>query len=149
MSGVKQKDDLAPREKLAREFIDVNKRMKESMENGEQYLREELVKQNVHPGRIKTVIQDVHTKMATRRPLMVDLRETQVEIGEEKLQALTLLETNWGRWRYNDSTRKIVFNDSSQARQFTGLVTAINKNVAESARLTTSLQAIQSNRENK
>lgn len=116
--NIREKDDIARSWKVVTAFLDTNKRLTESVQFGESYIRAELKTAKV-PDSVRDSVLDLYGKTEKPAiPLELRVRECDQIIGENALAVLSLLETNWGLWKQDKATGRLDFTDQDAFASF-------------------------------
>jgi hypothetical protein len=126
-SSVREKRDLQCRRQTVERFLDANQAFKSFVEHAADHYQEEMRRQNISAPSIEAAMKGYHKRADTINPLVVQIRETDDQIGKGMLSVLDLLEQNWGKWRYQPTTAKVRFDDNATKDQYMAYLGQINK----------------------
>jgi hypothetical protein len=126
MAQVEQPEELTRRKESVRNFAAAYKQLQEFGTNVETIYRVELEKSGVSMDQVRGAMQSLHTNMGAVNLWLSQMGEENSRWAEAELAALDLLSINWGKWSYDQNTKKLQFQDDSQAEVFNRLVRQIN-----------------------
>ena len=124
MGEVTQREQLETKREVVRKFLASNEALKSLLANEESVFREELVKLNVPPARIKSELNTFQSGIRGKAVSM-RMRETDQRIGESLLGALDFLDGIWGQWNYNKEYSQVQFSPPGALRKYTEFMEAI------------------------
>ncbi len=114
---LKAKDQIAPRRKIVQTFLDANQRLREFVRDSEQHFEAELKTRSVVPGDIDQALTSFR-KGAARNTLVLKIRDSDERIGKSMLTALTLVEQQWDRWKFDKDADKFTFEDAAAQKEY-------------------------------
>lgn len=127
------------RRETVREFLRRNEELKVIFRDAETNLRADLENRKLPPVVINSAIAGYHRSAAPKNAFVAQIRDYDTVIGESSLQMLTVLETQWGHWSYDDLLEKVTFADPEARKTYTAaqkaLQTAAQKQVEAQRRL--------------
>lgn len=111
MSGVRKPEDIQPRKELLLRFLEVNGQLGSfCFTNAEQEYRQELVVLGVSPATMERMLVRFHKELQAGYSIVKDENnawKANERWARNELGALSLLQTNWGKWSYDASLKKI------------------------------------------
>ena len=129
-SNLTSRQTIIDRRALVEEFLKCNADLKNFMNGGEDNFRSELVRQNVSPAVIESVISGFHKTSVAQVPVVSEIHSQGDRIGRGMLTVLDLLDVNWGHWTYNPADGHVQFESPNLVEQYN----AILKGIAEAAK---------------
>ena len=124
MREVTQQAQLETKREVVRKFLASNEALKSLLVNEEAAFKEELVKLNMPPARIKSELNTfqsgIRSKTASLR-----MREVDQRIGGSLLGALDFLDGIWGQWNYNKEYGQVQFSPPGALSKYNGFMEAI------------------------
>lgn len=130
MSDVEKPEDLGGRKEILRRFLDANEKLVLFVTNAESEYINELNATHVSDGVKSYYVSNFHE--GWRRGYgqyqgSQDVLAINDRWGRCKIAALTLLETNWGKWSYDPTVKQIKFTQNPILEQYGKLVREINQ----------------------
>ena len=132
---LKSKDQLEQRRRALREFLSANAELRSTLLGAEAHLRSEMKRRGVSPAHAEDYIRGFLSKTTLALPLARQIRDLDDEMGQTALQALDLLESQWGRWRYDTSQQALRFQSKSASEQFNAMMSRLTQIAAEQQKL--------------
>ena len=109
----------------------------------ESAFKNELVKRNVSQQRIQREVDAFRSASQPRTPLVREIRSTDRQIGNAMLNILALYESEWGRWRYDAQSGKVLFSDAATLGKYTDYLDQIGASARQQLALQRRLLDIQ------
>lgn len=106
------------RRETVREFLRRNEELKAIFRDAEANLRADLENRKLSPALINAAIAGYHRSAAPKNTFIAQIRDYDTVIGESSLQMLTVLETQWGHWSYDDLLEKVTFADPEARKTY-------------------------------
>jgi len=142
MKDLTQREQLLARKNLVNQFLDANEKWLGFSTKAEVTLRAEMVKLHASPATIDAGLKDYRQASADRDFVVMQIRSTDQRIGTASLDMLTLLEANWGRWKYNTEKNTLSFEDKVIAGQYNDSFAELNAAKADQAQLQKELERV-------
>ena len=142
-ANLQQRGQIQDRKALVLAFLNANDSFKAFLKNGESNYRKELSSFEISAEQKEAAVAGFHKTFTVQTPLLLEIREADDRMGEAMLSVLNLLDTQWGKWRYDTQTELVRFEDHAALGKYNSLVTEINeagvKQTAAQKRLATIL----------
>ena len=135
VAAVQDKEDLQKRRDLVQRFIAANSGMGKFYREVEHDYKDGMEKQGVSQATITTNVEGLHKKMQASPKGVEDIWAANAIWAESELDALDFLTTKWGKWSYQSSAKKAVFEETADAEEFSGLVRDVNRAYRERKRI--------------
>lgn len=129
------KGQFAARRALVEQFLEANAALKQSALESEDRMRLDLAKAHIPSSEIKRRMAFYHNGTAATYALTLQSRQCDERIGAALLDALNTLETNWGKWKLDPHTGKILFEDTATRDAYNNDIVAIKAAVQEQQKL--------------
>lgn len=142
-TNLTSKDQIQPRKQIVTHFLQVNDDVDRFVAASETAFKNELVKRNVSQQRIQREVDAFRSASQPRTPLVREIRSTDRQIGNAMLNILALYESEWGRWRYDAESRKVVFSDAATLGKYTDYLDQISASAQQQVALQRRLLDIQ------
>ncbi len=123
--------DIETKRKIVRDFLAANERLTDMIVHLDDTLRAELDANHV-PEPVKSAT--VKGFSSTRRKtydIQLHIRDTDARFGATALEALDLLDKNWGAWERDDSSGQLRFKNEALIAPFNALVHKVQDISAE------------------
>lgn len=117
-SDLTQREQLQARKAVVQKFLAANEAVKSFLESNAENYRQELLDQKVSPAGISKALLGFHKTADPQAPLIREVRETDSRMGRAMVGVLDLLDTDWGRWRYNNTSQRLNFNSTSSLEKY-------------------------------
>lgn len=127
MAHVQQPEELARRKAAVRDFVAAYWQWKAFSASAEKDYRDELEKTGVSMAQLEGALQALHTNMGRVNQWLSQIGAANGRWADAELTALDLLATNWGKWTYDEDTRKVRFDEEIKAETFNRLVREVNE----------------------
>jgi hypothetical protein len=135
MSKVERKEQLAERKEIVRGFMDSNEEFRRFSSNSASIYKEELEKAKVSQSTLASEMAAFRTSSERVRGKVLEIRDTDRHLGEAMMEALALLEENWGKWYYNPEKTKIIFAGTKTLNQYNAFMQEMEAAATEQRRL--------------
>ena len=108
-SDVTAKDQLQSRRVVVQRFAEVNQKLASVISNSEALFRADLKRLGVSPAVTDSAMRGFHNAAVQRNSLLLQIRAADARMARGMTGILDLLEENWGAWKHDDATGKILF----------------------------------------
>lgn len=112
------KAQIGERKEIVQQFLKVNGDIDRFVVAGEQNFRSEMTRRKVSQTRIEREVEAFRKSSQSRTPLIRAIRASDKRIGNGMLNVLTLLESDWGNWKYDRKSGGVVFSDQAILDQY-------------------------------
>ncbi len=119
---------LAERRKIVEQFIAANDTLTGVLTNAEKNLREQLQSLKVSPRKVEEAIAGYHDSASSRLSLTTQIRACDDGIGHATIDAIDLLDKEWGNWSYDTAQNRIRFENSSAREAYSFDLSEIRSN---------------------
>jgi hypothetical protein len=106
------KGELDTKREVVQKFLQANGNLEQFMTNAEETIRANLTKEQVAKGAIEQVLAGYHASAGGANSITMEIRKCDDRLGNSMLDALNTLETQWGHWKVDTATDKLLFTDS-------------------------------------
>jgi len=113
MRGVERREQLGAKKNSVKKFMTANDNLRNFVVNGEKICQEELERAQMPPEARATALKGFQQGFAKTKEVNLQIREDDQRMGVAMLGMLELLDSNWGKWRYNTARAKVVFDDDA------------------------------------
>lgn len=120
-----EKSELVDRRQIVRQFIDANDQLTGVVTNAEMNLRADLVRLNVSSGKIEETLAGYRKGSASKMQLTTEVRRCDDRMGQAMLDAIDLLDSEWGRWNFDSTANYIRFQSATARANYDSDVAAI------------------------
>ncbi len=141
-STITSQADLKSREDRVSQYISASQQLLDFEKNSEATFRQALADQKLSPADIdanmaefKRTTQDIH-------PAVTAVYEADVTEGNGMLKVLTLLDSNWGHWKYTAATSQLQFQTQKMTAEYVQAVKDMNAASDTSVQLKARLKAV-------
>jgi hypothetical protein len=129
-----ERAQIEDQRKIVREFLASNDRFAKMLAGGEAAVRAELTAANI-PAKVREATIGGYTRSQSQLlPLQVRIRACDKAFGEATLSLLDLLDKNWGKWKRDDATGMIRFEDDKTLSAFNADIEKIQTAGADQAK---------------
>ena len=142
-TNLTSKDQIQPRKQIVTHFLQVNDDVDRFVAASGSAFKNELVKRNVSQQRIQREVDAFRSASQPRTPLVREIRSTDRQIGNAMLNILALYESEWGRWRYDAQSGKVLFSDAATLGKYTDYLDQIGASARQQVALQRRLLDIQ------
>ena len=139
--GVQRREQLQDKRELVRQFLMANQELISWLANRETLLRKELEKQKLPPEKIESALNGLRKKNENFE-LSLKIREQDRLMGSAMLNMLSILEANWGNWRYDAQRRKVIFQDHDALEKYLSDARQLQEAVQEQKKLQSSFVTV-------
>jgi hypothetical protein len=146
MSAVSGISEIEKRAELIRGFADANAGLEGYCTNISHLFESELLRRGVSTEDMAKQMRGFKNPTQGWPPSLLELFQANRRWAEGESNALSLLETNWGKWTCNQSRKKIIFDNEDTADDFGNLVDDINRAYHDRQRLYGELVSSETNR---
>jgi hypothetical protein len=122
-STLTNRNDIEPRRQLLRELMADNEAVRYLITNRTQFAQSELKARGVSANAIKEFLAGMNQSFP--EDLSNQLRDCGKQSCEAQLGILDLLDSEWGKWKYNFAKDKLQFNDDATIDKYNELVQTI------------------------
>ena len=133
--NVENQIQLDDKRQAVRKFMAANEAVLLFIQNGEQTLKAELVNQHLPAENIETTLKGYRRASEQQNALTTKIRLQDKRMSVSFLTAINLLDANWGRWKYSDETKRVVFNDNAVSEQYAACLSEITTAAREQVQL--------------
>ena len=109
LHDVTAKDQLQSRRLVVQRFAAVNQKLANVISNSETLFRADLKRLGVSPAATEQAMSGFHNAAIQRNSLLLQIRGADARMAKSMSGILDLLEENWGAWKHDDATGKILF----------------------------------------
>lgn len=127
------KHQIEERRQLVQNLLNANDALRKCFENAPTLFREALVKEGVSSEGVQTAVGGFIRTSNPRLPLILEVRTASDHRCRGMLGALSVLDANWNRWRYDKQTSVLRFDDTPALQQYNRFLQDINKATADEA----------------
>ena len=142
-SNLTNKNQIQSRKAIVGHFLQVNDDMDRFVGGSESAFKTEMTKRNVSEARIRNETEAFRRSFQTRAPLVREIRASDKSIGGGMLDVLNLLESEWGRWRYDAPSEKVIFSDTATLTKYNNYLDQISNSARQEVALQKRLLDIQ------
>ena len=96
-----------------------------TFQHGEDQVRAALEAAQIPPVTIEATMAGYTKGQATQRPLEMQIRRCDQTLGESALAILDLLDQNWGKWKRNEVSGHLRFQDNATLATFNASIQKI------------------------
>jgi hypothetical protein len=118
MSAVTNRQQLLARKELARKFLAANAELQAFVAKMTESYRQDLCAAGAAPDQIAAALAGYERSAAVQQPLLMRIREDDRAFGNCMLNMLEILDSNWGKWTYNPTRKKVDFDDMATLDKF-------------------------------
>ena len=111
------KEGIAPRRQVVNEFLEANTRMREFIAHAEEHVQE-CLRSNAVSTAIQESFMATFGKSRDRHRLLLLIRDSDQRIGDASLGLLSLYEQEWGQWKYDPETKRVLFVNEEAVTAF-------------------------------
>ena len=97
-SELNGKQELRERQALVKRYKASSDAMRELVVGSADFFRTELKRLGATPGKREEAVKMLQTRLATREPVLLQIRDLDTRLSDNMLGVLSLMETNWGSW---------------------------------------------------
>ena len=141
-STLQQRARIKDRKALVQNFLDANDAFKSLLLQSESNYRKDLAALEVSPAQTEAAMAGFRKSFGVQRPLLVNIREADDRMGRAMLGVLDLFDSQWGQWRYDNSTSVVRFQDRTALGQYMALMAEIKQARTDQAAAQKSLAAV-------
>jgi hypothetical protein len=134
MRGVEKQEDLETKRVAVRNFLAANEKFKAFFASGDARMKEELVKLNISERMTESCLKGFRSKEYIRAGV-VKIRETDVRIGNATLGAIDVLDENWGKWKYSEEKKMVLFGDQATLDKYNAFMAELKDASLEQRKL--------------
>jgi hypothetical protein len=145
MRGVDKREQLQDRKELVKKFVFVNEKLKAFVVNSEGLYRQELEKVHCPADKIQTTLTAFRDAAQQRNALTLQIRDADERKGAALLGMLDVLDIYWGRWNYDQDSRRVLFEDSAALDKYLAFRQAMEAASDQQRRLQAQLMLVASN----
>jgi hypothetical protein len=124
MREVTQREQLETKREVVRKFLASNEALRSLLVNEDVVFKEELVKLNVPPARIKSELNTFKSGIPGKAA-SIRMRETEQRIGDSLLGALDFLDGIWGEWNYSKEYSQVQFSPPGALSKYNEFMEAL------------------------
>ena len=132
---LKEKSQIKERQNLVREFLLRNAELKKTVAESESYIRRDLTLAGVSSAKIEAAMKGFKSEADLRNALILKIRDCDQRIGDATLGVLELLDTHWGKWRYNSDEDTLLFDKTEATDTYNRLVEEVSAAGEEQVKL--------------
>ena len=121
-----QRDQVTTRKAIVNRFLSANTSFKNYLANSENNFRQQLTASQMSPLQKEAALRGFHRSFGSQTPIIMQIRNDDDRLGRASLGALELLEANWDRWNYDESSGKVIFQDHAAVVQYNAFMREIN-----------------------
>ena len=118
MNGVDKPEQLDSRKQTVRDFLAANDRLLAFIQNSEKTMKQELANLNMPADQVDRAMDGFMKGMAPKNVVTTKIRQQEKRAGVGMLAVLDLLQTDWGKWKYNADKKVVVFDDAKTRGQY-------------------------------
>lgn len=123
-SDVQVATDFEPQKELLRKFLDANEDLRSVTTNLVPLYRAELKKRHLSTDKVELAVSNFKKGMQSPE-ILGGVRDCDARIGDNMLKVVDLLQSNWGKWKYDPAKGKIIFTDNAALETFNGYIQEI------------------------
>ena len=124
MREVTQREQLETKREVVWKFLASNEALRSLLVNEDVVFKEELVKLNVPPAKIKSELNTFQSGIPGKAA-SIRMRETEQRIGDSLLGALDFLDENWGQWNYSKEYSRVQFSPPGALSKYNEFMDAL------------------------
>jgi len=128
---------FAPKREIIQQFLEANAALKGVITNSEDRLRAEMTQANISDSTIERFLEGFHS--SSNVAVTAQIRQCDERLGAAMLDALNVLETDWGHWKFDPDTHQLNFADSASREAYRKDLAAINSAGTEQLQLQSKL----------
>jgi hypothetical protein len=111
MRGVTDRQQLLAREQSVKKFITANENLRAFVSTRTESYRADLRAAGVTSSQMAAAMENYQKSEVSQQPVLMRIRDDDRTIGDSMLATLELLDSNWGKWTYNPTRKKVDFQD--------------------------------------
>jgi hypothetical protein len=119
------KGQLAARRELVQQFLEANDALKQAVTGYENKMRSDLVAGKIRDSKIDSFMEEFRASTAPKNALVSKIRQCDDRMGNAMLDALNMLETQWGQWKSDPLANKIRFEKTATLNAYNNDLAAI------------------------
>ncbi|HEX4644347.1 MAG TPA: hypothetical protein VH598_01935, partial [Verrucomicrobiae bacterium] len=108
MEGVDKLEQLESRKQTVRDFLAANDQLLGFIQNSEKIFKQELDRINLPADQAQQALEGFRKGIAPKNAVSVKIRGEDKRAGKDMLAVLDLLQSNWGKWKYNSGKKLVV-----------------------------------------
>jgi len=124
---------IEPQRVIVRDFLASNAQLTELMTHSIEKVRAELEAAKVPAAIRESTLAGFNRSQAALRPLQLQIRRCDETLGNSALEALDLLDKNWGKWQRDPATTQLRFQDDTTLATYNALMIKVQETAAEQA----------------
>ena len=121
------KEQFAAKREVVQQFLQANSNLIQVITNAEDSIRAGLLKAQVSRANTESIVGGYHSSAASINAITVQIRQCDDRLGNAILGALDTLETQWGHWKFNPDTQKLIFTDAATREAYDKSITAMRE----------------------
>jgi hypothetical protein len=141
--NLSDKQELADRRVVVRQFMAFNGELKSMITNSEKTIEADLVRLQSPPDKTRQFMAGFHNKAAPINAITSQIRDCDDHAGQAMLTALDVLEAQWGKWHYDPSIGQVRFDDAAADAAYRKQVAGMQAAGAEQIGLQKKLVSLQ------
>jgi len=126
-ASLQRREDIAERKTVVSNFLDSNAAFRDFIAQSEANYRKALSNARISQSQREAALKGFKSSFEPQLPDILEIRGTDERLGNSMLTVLTLLETNWGHWRYDSNASMIRFENRAAINQYNEAMAAIRQ----------------------
>jgi hypothetical protein len=119
------KGQIAARRELVQQFLEANNALKQTVTGAEKKIRDDLIAGKIQESKVDSYMEKFRASTAPKNALVVKIRQCDDRMANAMLDALNMLETQWGHWKADPSIDKIRFEETTALKAYNNDLVAI------------------------
>lgn len=126
-AGLDSLEKFKERRAVVENFITVNKTLKAYLANAEANYRKELAAHGLSETLIDEAIKGFSASASKRQPFLMEIRDCDDRLGKAILGSLDVLEDQFGKWKIEPNTGRLLFNDDTSIEKYNHFMEEIDQ----------------------
>ncbi len=122
---VESKDELSAKRQMVEKFLAANDKFTSFVSHSANVFSNELINARVDRSALPKMLAGFEAGQSQVRPLVLKIRNLDSDIGHASLEMIDLLATNWGDWKCDRGTGRLISNDSQFRENYNRLLQRI------------------------
>ncbi|HEY1171426.1 MAG TPA: hypothetical protein VGH19_08670 [Verrucomicrobiae bacterium] len=125
--GITSKEQIAKKRTAVEKFMKVNQSFTAYLSDLPKVFEKELRSRNISEAEVNQAMKGFMAQNRRQSPLMKEIRACDDRVGKAALGVLSLLDTQFGKWKYDTAQQQIVFPDDKSIEEFNGFLDEVHK----------------------
>jgi hypothetical protein len=126
-SDLKTQSQIKERKAKVQKFLDANNSLKSFISQNTVNYRKELVNLKLPPEQVEAATAGFQKTSGPQVPIILQIRAADDRMGVAMLGILDLLNANWDNWHFDQTTRKVRFDDPATLHRYNAYLAEINQ----------------------